>query len=199
MRYIAIALAIGVTLSACATVEMAPVQSGTFMSQAEVQDRSEVKMSARKLSSVFSTEGWSRMNPGTKTQSAVNILVRGFKKTGDVIDPVRNYLSRRSEAQMIVEDIERANDYVMVTNDKAKLFLLNNPNAIDIRAELSDLETALLSARQAELVFRDALKEKNLAVDNDAMKKLTHSVDALRDTTDAFGVRLRGSPTKPAS
>ncbi|WP_017930778.1 hypothetical protein [Robiginitomaculum antarcticum] len=196
MKQIAIAIALGVSLAACATVEMAPVQSGSLMSQAEVQDRSEVKMSARKLSSVFSTEGWSRINPTNKAQSAVNILVRGLKKTGEVVDPVRNYLSRRSEEQMIVEDIDRANDYVTMTNDTAKLFLLNNPSATDIVSELSDLETALLSARQAEAVFRDALKTQSLPLDHESMMSLTRSVDSLRDTTDIFGSRLRGGSPK---
>jgi len=193
MKRLAIGFIIAVTMSACATVEMAPVQSGTFMSQSEIQDRSAVKLSARKLSSVFSTEGWSRINPSEKSQSAVNILVRGLKKTGKVIDPVRNYLTRRSESDMIAADIDRANQYVVSTAQKARTFLANNPSAADVDGELSDLETALLSARQAEVLFKKVLVEKGLSADNPEMSRLSDSVDDLRDVTDAYGDRLRGS------
>lgn len=193
MKRLAIGLVLAVTLSACATVEMAPVQSGTLMSQSEIQDRSAVKLSARKLSSVFSTEGWSRINPSNRSQSAVNILVRGLKKTGKVIDPVRNYLTRRSESDMITADISRADEYVVATTISAREFLKNNPSAADVGSELSDLETALLSARQAEAMFQQALAEKGVSGNSLDMARLSTSVDQLRDVTDAYGVRLRGS------
>jgi len=193
MKRLATGLIIALTLSACATVEMAPMQPGTLMSQSEMQDRSAVKLSARKLSSVFSTEGWSRINPSEKSQSAVNILVRGLKKTGKVIDPVRNYLLRRSDSDLITADIKRADEYVVSTTQTAREFLQNNPNATDIGAELSNLETALLSARQAEMVFKEALIAKGLSADNSDLTRLTTSIDDLRDVTNAYGTRLRGS------
>lgn len=193
MKRLAITIVTATLLSACATVEMAPVQSGTFMSQSEIQDRSAVKLSARKLSSVFSTEGWSRINPSQKSQSAVNILVRGLKKTGKVIDPVRNYLTHRSESDMIAADISRADEHVVSTALRARTFLENNPGAADISGELSDLETALLSARQAEELFKNVLVEKGLSPDTPEMSRLSSSVDNLRDVTDAYGERLRGS------
>lgn len=199
MKRFALGFVIAATLSACATVEMAPVESEIFMSQSEQQDRSAVKLSARQLSSVFSNEGWSRINPSEKSQSAVNILVRGLKKTGKVIDPVRNYLARRTESDMVAADIAKADKYVVKVTTKAKIFIENNPSSVDISAELSDLETALLSARQAEALFEDVVDRNGLGAEKSGLDRLSTSVNALRDVTDTFGNRLRGSGSASAS
>lgn len=119
--------------------------------------------------------------------------MRGLKKTGKVIDPVRNYLTRRSESDMITADISRADEYVVATTISAREFLRNNPSATDVGSELSDLETALLSARQAEAMFQQALAEKGVSENSLDMARLSTSVDQLRDVTDAYGIRLRGS------
>lgn len=199
MRHIKASLTavLAVGLTSCATVDMAPERnplnqsSYTLQSPLEIQNRTLVKTSARRLTSVFSKEGWSAIAEDG-VQSAASVLLWGKRKAQDITDPVARYLERRSERREVVEDMEQARRLVIDADIAAQDLLRDNPEATELRSELGALEDALLSARQAEHMFEKAMVKLGIEADHKSYREFVESVDNLKLTTDLYGQRVRG-------
>lgn len=180
---------------ACTTVEIATKQTSAHITENAQKARDAVQLSAKTLLYVFSREKWSAAHDTGIRQSAANILLRGLKKDTAPDDNVTAYIQRVASTQDVTSDIVKAQQHVDTITLQAQVLLAENPDLKNVKSELDALEKALISSRQAELTFSQAIKAKAYGADNDSapyLEAYKSSVDGLRVATDAFGGVMRG-------
>ena len=176
-------------MSACTTVEITNTAPSTSVVSKPSLDSTLLKRTASRLTSLFHTKGWCPDDGSVAKQSAAQILLEGLK-SGDRQSSLADYDTANATPATLISDIEIANSHVDQTTTLARRVLTEEPSDVTLREELSMLEKALISARQAQDTFSRALRARDM--DHVAtFDSYTDSVDDLRAVTDAFGNKLR--------
>ncbi|MBL4852819.1 MAG: hypothetical protein JKY25_01100 [Robiginitomaculum sp.] len=182
-------------LGACTTVDLSQVA----IEQPKViekPDHNVVERSSVSLTNLFRQKGWSKSGPKEMTNMATRVLLGGLEKNED--DAEARVAVPVSPAQLDA-DILEANTQILQTTKAAEVYLTIADDAADLGTELSLLEKALLSARDAENKFAQSIGVKpNVKTEQD-FALLSGSVDRLKDVTDAYGDRIRAQITARAS
>ncbi len=95
-------------------------------------------------------------------------------------------------------DISKANTQIRQTSKAAEVFLTIADDHAKLDRELSMLEKALLSAREAETGFAQPVARFDDAQLKRDLVTLSESVDRLKHVTDAYGDRIRSQITARA-
>lgn len=201
MRYIVSTaiLTAGLVLSGCATVEMIPGQTAGSEVTVDSADRLALRRSAKTLAYDFSRKGWAVQKDAASAQSAASVLLSGMKTKADGPSAQDIYITKAASVSAVKADIRAAEIQVRDLADMAVTVLAANPDAGALRKDLRAMETALLSARKAEMTFEGALKAKTGDKSDPAIEDLLSAIDALRTVTDAIGDRSRDSAVPAAA
>ena len=175
-------------LGACTTVDLSQISESQERSIVSAPVQNVVERASHSLTAMFRGKGWCKGSPQEKTQTATSVLLNGINKDGAKLQ--NNALVYKNGAGLRA-DMLAANLQVRQTTKAAEVFLSMADELTELELELSSLETALLSARQAQAKFGVALTgfetPENKRIHND----LIASVDELKLVTDAYGARLR--------
>lgn len=177
--------------SACTTVEITNTAPSTALVSKPSMDSTLLKRTASRLTSFFHTKGWCPDDGMVKKQSAAQILLEGLKSGEDRNITLPDYDTANATPATLISDIKMAHSHVDQTTTLARRVLTAEPSDATLRDELTLLETALISARQAEDTFSRALHDRNMS-GVATFDSYTNSVNDLRAVTDAFGNKLRG-------
>jgi len=191
----AIILTVCLGMSACATVDLTEMASQNSAIKTNAIERNIVQRSARALRSVFASKGWTTKSSKDRIQSTASILLKGLENKNPVTPKSHGYAVRVTDASMVQADIREASQHVEQTTKAAEVYLAMAPGDASLLKELASLEKALLTCRQAEVVFNRAQKNTK-SHSPESLSGFTSSVDALRDVTNAYGDRVRESSTK---
>lgn len=195
MKPIAIVcLAAVLALPACATVEIATGEAPVI--QAEVKPskaRVEMRRSAKTLSYKFAQNGWTPKTSSKAGQSAASVLLRGLKAKAAQPDTAKSYTAKTVGVAGVHKDVKAAEAQIAIVTNLAQKFLISHPDTVNVRKDLKLLEAAMVSARKAEMTFTKALSAKGDTNAQASLKSLDQAISALRDVTDAYGDRQRGS------
>lgn len=183
-----------VAASGCATVDLGSVSGTTAVAEKSVQENKDnvVKRAASKLYSAFTTNGWVANKKRKRVQSTASVLLRGLDTTSSA-SPLSAYNSASVSQNQIHIDILRAEGFVSQATKAAEVYLAMATRDTNLRNELSSLQDALIASREAELVFKSALTNKDVA--DPELVKYMRAVNKLRDVTDAYGDRVRSGTT----
>lgn len=182
--------------SGCATVDFANVGGESAEQTASVRQDNKanvVERAASKLYGAFAAQGWVVNKKRKSVQSAASVLLRGLDRES-VDGPLSAYAENSHSLAEIHADMTTAKDFVLQANKAAEVFLAMAPDDTNLRKELASLQKALISSREAELVFKLALKDAGFDSD-EIWNDYSRTVDALRDVTDAYGDRVRAGRT----
>ena len=177
-------------LSACATVDLSQVSmeqqaETTVQTSLNVVERSSVK-----LTSFFTQKGWCKSGPKERTMSAANVLLNGISEA-DTEKP-QTQIKSVNFAQLST-DIDTANQQVLQTTKAAEIYLATAEASATLDNELSLLEAALLSAREAESHFGGLMKRGSSGDNRQKYEALHVSVGTLKTITDSYGQRIRSN------
>lgn len=187
---ISVAMLLAVSLPACTTVDLSQVavQSEAI---APVQEKQNVvERASATLTSVFRDKGWCSGGPHEKTQTATSVLLNGVDSTQ--INTQNTQLTFTSEHQLSAA-LATANDHVVQTTKAAEVFLSISDDVTEVDSELSLLETALLSAREAETRFEKAVVDSQRSSVRQEFEVLQGSVKSLKTVTDKYGDHARSA------
>jgi len=184
-------VATALSLSACATVDLNDVATQNGATAAKVADVNVVQRAASKLYTAFSNRGFVAKDSRKKVQSATRVLLKGLETTNVSVSSEKDYVTMASDSQTVLADIRMASNHVEQTTKAAEVYIVMAPAEKSLRKELVSLEKALISSREAETVFEDALIKIEGSADNSDYAAFKLSVDELRDATNAFGDRVR--------
>jgi len=188
MRRTALGLTLILTgLTACTTVDLSQV---AVKQQSAIQTTPKlnvVEKASASLTSLFRDKGWSRSGPKQKTQTATSIFLNGMNKntTGHTATPVMGNATRLSA------DLKQAVLSVNQTTKAAEVFLAMADGATSLDRELSSLETALLSAHEAQTRFGKSITLNSSSANEREFQALQHSITALKTVTNSYGDRIR--------
>ena len=174
-------------LSACTTVDLSQVAIEQPQVSIEKPNLNVVERASQSLTSTFRAKGWCKTGPEEKTRTATNVLLNGIG-SGQKNTPVP--VATLSRAQLSAE-LTDANTHVVQATKAAEVYLVMADAKAELDNELSLLETALLSAREAETRFDKALEKSGGFMARRKLKILSKSVDNLKNVTDAYGDRIR--------
>lgn len=175
-----IVLAPVLILGACATVDLTQASLNTSEQSAVKPQQNVVKQASQKLTSLFTSKGWCKDTKTASSQSAASVLLRGRKSdenTAVKFDDIAN-------------DIAVATNHIHQTTKAAEVFLVMAEDHYDMSQELSVLETALLSAHQAQANFKAAPNSSTSKYKGD-FNNFQNSLTALQRITDQYGARIR--------
>lgn len=192
---LALVTLICVSFSGCATVDLANVGgTKTATVSSDQSDRGNVvERAASKLYTAFTSQGWVQNKSRKRVQSTASVLLRGLD-TSSGESPLSDYAQKSLSLSQMRQDIKAAENHVNQTTKAAEVYLAMAADQANLREELASLQKALISSREAELVFKDALPEEHPELDP-VFQSYVAAVDALRDVTDAFGDRVRSTRT----
>lgn len=174
-----------VGLSACSTVDLTQVAvSNQIPQQIEKPQKNVVERASKKLTDTFAANHWSRAQAKFKPQTAASVLLNGLKK--ETRSNVNTYSGTTLE-----RDLEQAKSLVIQTKTAAEIYLAMAEVSADISNELACLESALLSARQAQSNFQNYVKTKSRLKHTPALQAYEGAVSDLQSVTDVFGERTR--------
>ena len=86
----------------------------------------------------------------------------------------------------VIEDISYATQYIRQTADAAEIYFDMSEGKKKLREELTELEQALLSSREAAASFEEVVGSENAE-----LRTLNVQVERLKTVTDNFGKRVR--------
>lgn len=175
-------------LGACTTVDLSQISANQEQAVAIAPQQNVVERASNALTSMFRGKGWCKGSPQEKTQTATSVLLNGVKKDSANQSEITPTYSRAAQLQT---DMVTANEQVIQTTKAAEVYLSMADEHTELGLELSSLETALLSAREAQLRFGAALEGRKTPENTRAYNELTSSVDTLKIITDAYGNHLR--------
>lgn len=168
----------------CATVDMTEMAS-PMAAKAEVPaERNIVLRAASTLYAAFRSKGFVDKTSRKKMQSAASILLNGLEErelTSDV-----NYAAQNLPRAVVIADIAYATQYISRTADAAEIYFDMSEGTKKLREELTGLEQALLSSREAAASF-----EAVVGSDSAELRNLNIEVERLKLVTDNFGKRVR--------
>ena len=190
LRALSVVVVLAVGLPACTTVDLSQVAiQSEAVAPAPVQ-QNVVERASAALTSTFRSKGWSSGGPQEKTQTATSVLLNGVDSTP--ISKHNTELKYTSETQLAA-DLVSANEQVIQTTKAAEVFLTISEDVTDVDSELSLLETALLSAKEAETRFEKAVTDTGSPSLRQNLEALQSSVQSLKEITDLYGDRARSS------
>ncbi|MBL4766205.1 MAG: hypothetical protein JKY94_00525 [Rhodobacteraceae bacterium] len=138
---------------------------------------------------LFESKGWCKTSPKEKAQTAASVLLNGMDMDTQEPSPILSV-----SVTQLSEDLNLANAHVKQTTKAAEVFLATADEMTELGQELSLLETALLSAHQAEHGFEATmiLSTKGLSERHQSeFETLQSSIKKLKTVTDAYGDRIR--------
>ncbi len=177
-------------LSACATVDLSQVAIEKEPRQTVRPLQNVVELASAKLTSVFTKKGWCKSGPKQKTMTATNVLLNGIGAAGSNHSDVSKIIIN---PRQLSADLKLANEQVLQTTKAAEVFLVTAGAATGLDNELSLLETALLSAREAETRFGQSVKAAGTYSSRQQFETLQASIGGLKTVTDAYGDRIRAN------
>lgn len=189
----------GLMLGACATVEMIPGGSDEAQVTLDSADRLALRRTAKTLSYDFAQNGWVSARDEKSAQSAASVLLGGMKPKAEAPGAQDIYIQASASIGAIKADIFAAGQQVRSLADMAVTVLAADPDAAALRKDLRAMETALITARKAEMTFDAALSAKGSLEASADMLDLSDRIDALRTVTDAIGDRSRSVTLPDAS
>ena len=175
---------VAIIASGCATVDMTQMATPAAAKSEAPAERNIVLRAASKLYAAFRSKGFVAKTSRKKMQSAASILLNGLEErdlTSDV-----NYAGQNLPRAVVIEDIKYATQYVRQTADAAEIYFDMSEGKSKLREELTELEQALLSSREAAASF-----EAVVGSDSAELRTLNTQVDRLKFVTDNFGRRVR--------
>lgn len=176
-------------MSACTTVDLSQVSFEKTQQPSSVHAQNVVERASKTMVALFESRGWCKTSPKEKTQTAASVLLNGMD-----MDAQTPSLTMSVSATQLSKDLGVANDHVKQTTKAAEVFLATAEEIAELGQELSLLEAALLSAREAEHGFEDAmiLSTKSLSERHQSeFEDLQFSIKQLKTVTDAYGERMR--------
>ncbi|MEE9273241.1 MAG: hypothetical protein V3U57_08255 [Robiginitomaculum sp.] len=192
---VAISLVIGAFgLPACTTVDLSQVVTNQ---QARVKPSTPtvniVEKTSSALTAICRKKGWSGAKTEKPTQSAASVLLNGMKTETPQYSAIQSVSS-----QKLLGDILQVNIRVEQATKAAEVFLVTADMTQILNDELSQLEVALLTVKQAhgQLGKRITL-DSNSELTN-AFTTLETSISALRKVTDDYGIRIRNKIAQAA-
>ncbi|NNC36849.1 MAG: hypothetical protein EX271_13405 [Acidimicrobiales bacterium] len=177
-----------VGLPACTTVDLSQVAVQSEAIPAVQEEKNVVERASLTLTSVFRDKGWCSGGPQEKTQTATSVLLNGVKATP--ASKQKSDLTFKSEEQLAAA-LAVANEHVVKTTKAAEVFLSMTDEMADVDSELSLLETALLSAREAKTRFDKAAASSQSSVVRQDFQTFQASVISLKAITDQYGDHAR--------
>lgn len=188
LQALSVALLVSTGLSACTTVDLSQVAVQSEPVEQIQAKQNVVQRAAMALTSKFRNNGWCSGGPQEKTQTATSVLLNGMDdQTGN---SSKKYTLVKSE--QLASDLAVANQHVVQTTKAAEVYLsMSGDSSLD--DELSLLETALLSAREAETRFKKAIDMDSDAMSRQNYETLQSSVNELKAVTDLYGDRIRSN------
>jgi len=177
------------TLSACATVDITDMASNNApVSSETVKQSNVIKHLSAKLVSTFKDKKWTNLATAKSGQSTADILLRGVSQEAVVVKASTS--QQKVTANALSANIREAEHHVFqLTKAAEKYFTLAEDDVI-LRDELTVLELALLTSRQAEQTFTHDVELLTEAPDLD-LAEYIESVSSLRDITDEYGQHVR--------
>ncbi|MBL4870449.1 MAG: hypothetical protein JKX72_05800 [Robiginitomaculum sp.] len=176
-------------LSACTTVDLSQVsleKSRQTKPLAAVQNV--VEKASRSMAALFVSKGWCKDSAANPTQTAASVLLNGkVNNIENDIETVKNMGSRQLSA-----DINLAKNHIAQTTKAAEIFLTTADEFSELDKELSMLEAALLSAKEAETKFGKIIILTANSKNQEELEELKISIGKLKKVTDAYGDRTRG-------
>ena len=176
-------------LSACTTIDLSQVAFEQAETVSEKPKLNVVERATHALTENFRSKGWCKNSPEEKTKTATNVLLNGMQDTQTTPVPAVVIMDSEQLNASLVE----ANAQVVQATKAAEVYL--NLTMADgmavLDTELSQLETALLSARQAQVNFSKSLKISDEFLTRQKFDNFSSSVDNLKSVTDAYGDRIR--------
>jgi len=193
-----LALAACLSMTACATVDLNQAATKTPIAQSSVANANVVQRAASKLNAAFTQNGFVAKTSRKRVQSTASILLKGLQEKEVSPATETGYTALATDASTVRADIQMASSHVNQTTKAAEVYLAMAPLDRSLRKELASLEKALLASREAGRVFEAALiKTGSNSVPELATFNL--SVDALRDVTNEFGIRVRDAQSVDAT
>jgi len=175
---------VAIIASGCATVDMTEMALPSTSKAEAPAERNIVLRAASKLYAAFRSKGFVANTSRKKMQSAASLLLNGLEErdlTSDV-----NYAAQNLPRAVVIEDISYATQYVRQTADAAEIYFDMSEGKNKLREELTELEQALLSSREAAASFEEVVGSENAE-----LRTLNTQVDRLKIITDNFGKRVR--------
>ncbi len=174
-------------LSACTTVDLSQVSMDQKPIASVKPIQNVVEKAAISMAAMFTRKGWCAVST-TQSQSTANMLLNGIEsKPSQATLHADVILSSRQ----LSDDLILAQEQVNQTTKAAEIFLTMSEKVSSFDKELSLLETALLSAREAEGNFQTMLGLVANQKNHQHYKEFQNSVDQLKLITDAYGDRIR--------
>lgn len=195
---IALITLLSLSMSGCATVDLVNVGGNTTASSVsgtsnDADSENVVKLAAGRLFDIFTRQGWVESKDNQRVQSAASVLLRGLETPSDETQH-SSYASKSLSVSQMHADVITAQSHVLETSNAAQVYLAVVADDANLREELASLQKALIVAREAELMFKDAIPVANPDLDP-VFLNYSDSVDTLRDVTDVFGDRVRSART----
>lgn len=188
MKIVAITGMCVCTMSACTTVDLSQVTFDTKPVTKLAEVENVVERASASMMALFEKKGWCKTDLREKTQTAASVLLNGldfvFQKKARSQDSVVN-------AQKLSDDIYLANSKVELVAQAAHVYLSTRDVSVDLGVELTLLESALVTAREAEIKFGEILALNNSDHNQREYDQFQTSIDDLKIITDIYGVRMR--------
>ncbi len=182
-------------LSACTTVDLSQVSMNKKPVALVKPVQNVVEKAAMSMTAMFTRKGWCEVST-TQTQSATSMLLNGVE---DKPSQVTLHADVVLSSRQLSDDLILAQEQVNQTTKAAEIFLTMSEEVSDFDKELSLLETALLSAREAEGNFETTLELVANQKNHQQYKDFQNSVGKLKRITDAYGDRIRHQITMRAN
>ncbi len=181
-----IALMIGLSLSACATVNMTELENATQSTAINSQPNVVLKASDR-LSSRFSEKGWVEKT-AFKMKSAAMALLRG--NSASPTKTAQTIYAEKISPSDLKSDVVEATYLAQQTHKAADVYLEYVTADTDLTPDLKKLEKALLDCRQAEQTFEYAAKVHQVEIGSE-LSALNSASQKLQISTDLLGYAVR--------
>ncbi len=176
-------------LSACTTVDFTQVAVDQKQGIDKETEKNVVERSTYTLTSMFYDNGWCSSAPEIKPQATASFLFNGMNKGNDE----QVLTSKPMTITQLQSDITKANNQIEQVTKAAEIYLVVADEIVELDIELLLLEAALRSSREAKSGFTqkiNSLSENDQSIIN-GLDEISHSIEALKDVTNAYGVRTR--------
>jgi hypothetical protein len=190
LRALSVVVVLSMSLGACTTVDLSQVAIQSDSSAVTPVKQNVVERASAALTSKFRSKGWCAGGPQEKTQTAASVLLNGVDSTA--IEKRDTNIKFSSEAHLAAELVS-ANEHIVQATKAAEVFLSISEDISDVDSELSLLETALLSAKEAETRFEKAVTSTGSSTVRQNFEDLQTSVQSLKKVTDRYGDRARST------
>jgi len=154
----------GITMSACATVDVTRVAKPTNTASTQSVNFNNMRAAAR-------------------------ILLKGLEDKP--LNTRVKYSETIKSSTELQSDIRLATEQVDLTRKAAEVFLAMAPGEASLKKELGSLQKALVASNEAKKSFVEALEIFETTSNEALFSNYNLSVTQLREVTDQFGYRVR--------